>query len=77
MSTNREFVRRAAILPGDPSGIGYEITARALSDTATRTALDAAGFVTLIYANADLFERCAACFAPGLRFCRIEQALRR
>lgn len=72
MSTNREFVRRAAILPGDPAGIGYEITAQALADPTTRLSLERADFVTVIYADADIFERCMAKFSPNLRVIRID-----
>lgn len=72
MSTNREFIRRAAILPGDPAGIGYEITAQALTDLTTRNAMERAEFVTVIYANAALFTRAASRFAPTLRLIPID-----
>ncbi len=65
-------LKRAAILPGDPAGIGYEITAKALCDADTRRQLSDAGLINIIYANAELFECACRKFAPNLSFLKIE-----
>ena len=64
--------RRIAVLPGDPAGIGYEITAKALCDAQTWECLLEASLVTVVYADAALFKMAAERFAPTLALTQIE-----
>lgn len=55
--------RRFGILPGDPSGIGYEITVRALGEYVRSGGISAA---FIVYADGALFERARGMFAPEI-----------
>lgn len=66
-TTPTNGIKRAAILPGDPAGIGYEITVKALHDPATRAHLKDARFVNVVYANPQRFLDACTKFASGLK----------
>ena len=59
-------MKRIAIAPGDPAGIGYEITAKALYQPALQNELAHYNIVPVIYANLALFYQSVARFTPGL-----------
>lgn len=54
-------MKKIGILPGDPAGIGYEITAKALDDLWAR-GLDAS---CVVYADASLFRRALSLVGAG------------
>ena len=53
-----------AVVPGDPAGIGYEITAKALAELQADGGLN--GCRAVVYAHERLFREACARFAPGL-----------
>lgn len=53
-----------AVVPGDPAGIGYEITAKALAELQTDGSLK--GCRAVVYAHEGLFRDACERFAPGL-----------
>ena len=59
--------RRIAIAPGDPAGIGYEITVQALE----RCAETLRNHIVIVYAQHALWDRAIQMFAPGMRTKRI------
>ncbi|MBQ9241955.1 MAG: 4-hydroxythreonine-4-phosphate dehydrogenase PdxA [Proteobacteria bacterium] len=62
------------VAPGDPSGIGYEITAKALADLRREGVLD--GCRVVVYAHEGLFRKASARFAPGLELASAGTAVR-
>lgn len=64
-------MRRIAIAPGDPAGIGYEITAKALKELQESGVFN--HVAPVIYAQAALMKAAFARFAP-CQTCDIEQA---
>ncbi len=63
-------LRRLAVLPGDPAGIGYEIAAKALAQYADA---DIAQTAFVIYADGSLFARAIGRFAPNLNIAPFRQ----
>lgn len=55
-------VKAIAAAPGDPAGIGYEISVRALE--ALRSVM--ASEIVAVYGNREIFHRAAEAFAPSL-----------
>lgn len=65
-------MRRIAIAPGDPAGIGYEISARALDEMCAASLLNDVAVV--VYANAELWHRASNLFAHGMKTQVIQKA---
>ena len=55
-------VKAVAVAPGDPAGIGYEITAQALAKMRDAFADE----IVAVYGSAEIFHRAVSMFAPGL-----------
>ncbi|MBO5753202.1 MAG: 4-hydroxythreonine-4-phosphate dehydrogenase PdxA [Proteobacteria bacterium] len=64
--------KRIAIAPGDPAGIGYEITVQALAEPSIRQLL--ARTIVVVYAHAGLWQRAVELFAPSLTTSRVLSA---
>lgn len=67
-------MKRFGIAPGDPAGIGYEITAKALNDAGIRNLLASKGVIPIVYAHAGIWEQAVSRFAPELRWERVSSA---
>lgn len=65
-------MKRIAIAPGDPAGIGYEITAKALNDPNLHNGLIHYQTASVIYANKAIFYKAIAQFARGLMVSEID-----
>ena len=63
-------IKRIAIAPGDPAGIGYEISVQALS--AAREQLRQ--YIIVVYAEWELWKRATELFAPSLETIRVLSA---
>lgn len=57
-----ERMKAVAVAPGDPAGIGYEITARALEEMREGLSDE----IVAVYGSRDIFHRAVSAFAPGL-----------
>ena len=60
-------MNKYAILPGDPAGIGYEITVKALANSDIQHRLLSANAVAMVYANSELWQKALSLFAPDLK----------
>ncbi len=56
-------MKRIAVAPGDPAGIGYEISAKALMEMRN----DFSDISVVVYAQKALWQRACEQFAPGLK----------
>ena len=65
-------MKRIAIAPGDPAGIGYEITAKALYQHELQNQLAEYNTIPIVYANLPLFYKAIAQFTPGLMVTKID-----
>ena len=63
-------MKRIGICPGDPAGIGYEITARALLDDALRHLIRSSEIIAVVYGSAVIWQKSVQQFAPDLK-CKI------
>lgn len=61
--------KRIAIAPGDPAGIGYEITVQALSHKTIQQQLE--NTITVVYAHEALWQHAIEMFAPTLETTRV------
>ncbi len=68
MGTNENRPKRIAIAPGDPAGIGYEITVKALSECSSGLQ----SLACIVYAQDILWERAVRLFTPELKYVQIK-----
>lgn len=68
MEKREERPMRIAIAPGDPAGIGYEITAKALLES--HSGLES--LACIVYAQVEIWERAVRLFSPGLKYVQID-----
>ena len=61
-------MKRIGICPGDPSGIGYEITAKSLNHPDIQNELSVYDIIAVIYASKDLWQKAASLFTPELKY---------
>ena len=68
-------MKRIGICPGDPAGIGYEITIKALINAEIQKRFVQLDRVAVVYANVDLWQKAVMQFAPELKYQIIKTAV--
>ena len=59
-------MKKIAIAPGDPAGIGYEITAKSLNVLNLQKKLSDYNTIPIIYASVPIFDKAIAQFTQGM-----------